>query len=231
MTEQIKIIQADITTLTVDAIVNAANTPLLAPNISTRCPVCRMHVNLCVCAFMPHYDLATKIIIFMQRTEHRIISSTAHYIPKIFKNAEIRIRGGVDKKPMDTSGIINEQTQPMILYPTDDAKVLSAEFVSMIKKPISLIVPDGSWRQTMRIVRRLDPDKKIPRVILPPGPVSNYRLRTSRKMGGVCTFEAIARALGVIEGKEVQEKLEAFFDAMVERVLWTRGRGGCKINN
>jgi DTW domain-containing protein YfiP len=173
---------------------------------------------------MPRFDLKTHILIFMQRTEHRIISSTAHYIPKIFKHAEIRIRGGIDRLPMNTDGIFVEERQPLILYPTENAQVLSEEFVSKIKKPITLIVPDGSWRQTMRIVKRLDPNEKIPRVILPPGPPSNYRLRTSRKEGGVCTFEAIARSLGIIEGKIVQEKLETFFDAMVERVLWTRGR-------
>lgn len=126
---------------------------------------------------------------------------------------------------MNTKGLWNGGAQPLILYPTDDAKVLSTEFVSTIKKPITLIVPDGSWRQTMRIVRRLDPDKKIPRVILPPGPPTNYRLRTSRKEGGVCTFEAVARSVGMIEGKEIQRQLEIFFDEMVRRVMWTRGRG------
>ena len=40
----------------------------------------------------------------------------------------------------------------------------------------------------------------------------------------VCTYEAIARALGVIEGRDVQERLEIFFRKKVDLTLRTRGR-------
>lgn len=194
------------------------------PNIGTRCLCCRMHINLCLCDQMPHFDLKTRIVVFIQRAELKIVSGTAHYIPKIFKNAELRLRGGLDRVPMDMSGLFDQETQPLILYPSDDAKILDESFIASIKKTITLLVPDGSWRQSVRIVRRLDPDKKVPRVILPLGAPSNYRLRHGPRADGVCTFEAIARSIGIIEGEEIQKQLEKFFDEMVRRVMWTRGK-------
>lgn len=134
------------------------------------------------------------------------------------------MRGGLDRVPMDMSGLFDEKTQPLILYPSDGAQVLDESFVASLKKPITLLVPDGSWRQSVRIVRRLDPDKKIPRVILPPLGPSRYRLRHGPRADGVCTFEAIARSIGIIEGEEIQKQLENFFDEMVRRVMWTRGK-------
>jgi len=40
---------------------------------------------------------------------------------------------------------------------------------------------------------------------------------------GLATLEAIARAMGILEGPEVQAALERPFRAMVERTLWSRG--------
>ncbi len=50
-----------------------------------------------------------------------------------------------------------------------------------------------------------------------------YRLRHETRDGGLATIEAIARALGVLEGGHVRSALEKVFRAMVERTLWSRG--------
>jgi hypothetical protein len=41
---------------------------------------------------------------------------------------------------------------------------------------------------------------------------------------GLATFEAIARAFGILESPDVQVALERVFAAMVERTLWARGQ-------
>ena len=50
-----------------------------------------------------------------------------------------------------------------------------------------------------------------------------YRLRSESHPAGLATIEAIARAMGILEGPHVQEALERVFRAMVERTLWVRG--------
>ena len=52
---------------------------------------------------------------------------------------------------------------------------------------------------------------------------SIYRLRSEAHAHGLATIEAIARALAVLEGPEIEAALELPFRAMVERTLWARG--------
>ena len=58
----------------------------------------------------------------------------------------------------------------------------------------------------------------------PGGPKPKYWLRKESKIGGLSTFESVARALGVIEGPETQMQLEEFFKIIAERTLWSRAK-------
>ena len=54
-----------------------------------------------------------------------------------------------------------------------------------------------------------------------------------RPYGGICfdglaTFEAIARALGILEGVGIQHELEKVFTMLVDRLLWARGKKSSK---
>jgi DTW domain-containing protein YfiP len=60
-------------------------------------------------------------------------------------------------------------------------------------------------------------------VILPDLGQTTYRLRTEPREQGLATYEAISRALGILEGPELQAQLDRLFDAMVESTLSTRG--------
>jgi len=40
----------------------------------------------------------------------------------------------------------------------------------------------------------------------------------------VCTLEAIARAIGILESPTAQASLETLMRILVERTLWSRGR-------
>jgi DTW domain-containing protein YfiP len=110
-----------------------------------------------------------------------------------------------------------------LLYPTEDALELTPQTVLDLPEPLVLVVPDGSWGQAKKVATREPSLKGVLRVKIPVGLPSQYRLRFSPHEQNLCTFEAIARALGAIEGVEVQQKLESIFLVMVERILWSRG--------
>lgn len=192
--------------------------------VSSRCLVCRMQMRLCLCDQMPHLNLRTHLTLLMQRKELGIGANTGHFIPKVFQNAEIRFRGTYDKRPLDVSDLFEGGNPVLVLFPHKDAKILDADFVASLKQPARLIVLDGNWRQTGKMFSRVSGLSRAQKVVLPLSEPSSYRLRNSPRPDGVCTFEAVARAMGALEGIEVQKKLEYFFDMMVERVLWTRGK-------
>jgi DTW domain-containing protein YfiP len=119
---------------------------------------------------------------------------------------------------------LNPDARSVVLYPADGATVITPEWVASSPAPIDLLVPDGNWRQAKRALFREPMLQGLPRVCLPPGPPSRFRLRKQIQPGRMATFEAVARALGIIEGREIQAELERIFDIMVERTLWSRGQ-------
>ncbi len=63
----------------------------------------------------------------------------------------------------------------------------------------------------------------IPHVRLPSGSPSEYRLRAQRGDQNLCTLEARARAIGILECRAAQDGLETLLRMLVERTPWSRG--------
>ncbi|HDS16715.1 MAG TPA: DTW domain-containing protein, partial [Proteobacteria bacterium] len=91
-------------------------------------------------------------------------------------------------------------------------------------RTISLVVPDGTWSQSARMGKRLPGIEHAEMVRLPEGRRSEWRIRREVHAYGLSTFEAIARALGIIESTAVQEGMESLFRLMVCNTLTARGR-------
>ena len=122
-----------------------------------------------------------------------------------------------------SDGILAPDREAILLYPTEDAVELTPDWVRDVGKPVTLIVPDGTWGQAAKVAKRELFLKDVPRVKLSPGRASRYALRRGFREGGLATFEAIAMALGVLEGPEVEDRMEQLFDLMVHRTLQSRG--------
>ncbi len=111
----------------------------------------------------------------------------------------------------------------LLLYPADDARVLSSALLAEDKRPVELIVPDGTWGQAKRMAKRIPGLDAVEKVVLPAGSPTEWGLREEPKLDGLATFEAIARALGVLESEAVQLRLETLFRHMVSTVVGIRG--------
>jgi DTW domain-containing protein YfiP len=183
-----------------------------------------MHTNDCICALIPRLELETRVVVVMHYREWSKSTATAPLFALAAPNCEIRIRG-LKEKPFTPEGIVVPDRRCLLLYPSEDARVLSPELIAEDPRPITLVVPDGNWRQAAKIAQREPVLQELERVILPDMGPTRYRLRTEPKHGGLATFEAIARALKMIEGEEVYTALNTVFTEMVERTLATRGRG------
>ena len=180
-----------------------------------------MHAQHCVCPDIQTLDLRTRVTVLMHRRERSKTTSTAHLASLALSNFQIYMRGN-QFEPVPTEVLLDTQWRPLLLFPSDDARQLDATLLAEDTRPIQLIVPDGSWRQAFKVTTRMPELDSVERIVLPPGPPSKYRLRREPKEDGLATYEAIARALGIIEGTRVQHTLERPFDAMVERTLLTR---------
>ena len=186
-----------------------------------------MHVDRCLCAELPRLTTTTRVVLVMHRREVSKTTATGPLALRILVNSELRVHGH-QESPVDLTDLHTGDRRVLALYPSDDARPLDAAFVRADPRPITLVVPDGSWRQASKAARRIPGFDAAERVTLPAGPPSRYRLRREPKDGGLATFEAIARVLGIVESAELQAQLEAAFERMVEETLATRQQAGAR---
>lgn len=179
-----------------------------------------MRQDVCLCALIPRIVTRTRLTLVIHRFEARKPTNSGRLAVDCLVNSEIRLRGNEDEpiEPFEW----DESVQPLLLFPAMDAIPLT-QFANC-PKPISLVVPDGTWRQAFKARARVPGLMHIPCVVLPPGIPTRYRLRTQPNEHSLGTMEAIARALGILEGPHVQHELERVFLALVERTLWLRGK-------
>lgn len=176
-----------------------------------RCAGCRLTPALCLCGELAPIPVRTRVVVLAHRKEIHKSSNTGLLATRMLAGASMIVRGereGV-REPLALEGL-----RRLVLFPAEGARVLEG---SMARDPIALIVPDGNWSQARKMLRRDELTRDAEPVVLPPGPPSRYGLRRNAREGGLCTIEAIARAMGVLESAEVEARLLAVFEAFVDR--------------
>jgi len=178
-----------------------------------------MHGSLCVCALIPRLTTRTGLVLVIHRYEERKPTNTGRLAALCLTESRVLVRGH-EASPGD-SFEPPPGTRPLLLFPHEGARDLR-EFAGS-SEPVTLVVPDGTWRQASRVRQRVRGLEDVPCVTLPAGSPTRYRLRAESHEEGLATMEAVARAFGILEGAAVQAALEQVFAAVVARTLWARG--------
>jgi len=178
--------------------------------------------HLCICQSIPRYILETRLVLVMHRRELSKTTATGPLALEALPNSELRIHGHKDT-PLDFSDLNIPERRTLLLYPGDDVPVLNRSFLDQDGRAVTLVVPDGSWRQAAKMGKRLPGLGHAEMVRLPEGPLTCWGLRKENHSEGLATFEAIARAIGIIESPTVQAGMEELFRLMVQRTLLSRG--------
>ena len=181
-----------------------------------------MHHQLCICEFIPQFNLETRLILVMHRSEYFKSTSTGPLMLEALTNSELRIQGNPHQL-LDFTDLNVADRRTLLLYPGEGVPVLNRSFLEQDNRAISIVVPDGTWSQSARMGKRLPGIEHAEMVRLPEGTKTEWKIRKEVHSYGLSTFEAIARAFGVIESIEVQRSLESLFRLMVQKTLSTRG--------
>jgi len=132
----------------------------------------------------------------------------------------LRIVDMAAENPEPTRAQLRKLEDAWLLYPGPSSGPLGAE------RPQTLIVLDGTWRQTRKMQRRLPELSRFPRFSLPelPQAVSRERLREAPRPGARSTLEAIADALALLDSPECGARLLELHRYFVEQTRRSRGK-------
>ena len=185
-----------------------------------------MRVDLCLCPAIPCYALATRLVLVMHYRELPKTTATGPLALVVLPNSELRIQGYRDQL-LDFGDLHIPERRTLLLFPGDDAPILSRNFLDRDSRPVTLVVPDGTWGQAARMGKRLPGLEHAEMVRLPEGPRTRWGIRRETHPQGLATFEAIARAFGILESPAVQSGMEELFLLMVKRTLQGRTATKC----
>lgn len=186
------------------------------------CEICFLHRTLCICSAIPSLNLKTRVVLIIHSKELKRTTNTGRLALHALENSKMVVRG-LDHEALNLSPLLEESFDSYLLYPSEDAVEMTSVLHRKNPKPIQLLVPDGNWRQASKVSIRHPELKNILRVKISKTNFDTEHLRKEHMAHGYSTLEAIAEALGIIEGDEVRTQLNLLYRAKLEATL--KGRG------
>lgn len=177
---------------------------------------------LCFCNEIKTFECNTKLTVIIHRKEMFLPSNTANLLKRNFPNNVTMITRGAPLDEISEQLSLDPCYHPLFLYPDEQAQELNEDFLNNISKPIQLIIPDGTWRQAKKMKRREPMLDGVTSIKLSGDFKSIYSLRKQKYENGLSTYEATAKALGIIESKELELKMIEQFKIMNDRFFQTR---------
>jgi DTW domain-containing protein len=191
-------------------------TPEGAPG---RCQRCLLLLDFCICELVGEGRASQPAIVIVRHHWEAFKSTgTARLAGLALSN--LRILDFVPENPQPLRAELERLADAWLLYPGG----ITLERVTA--PPQTLLLLDGTWRQTRKMLRRLPEVARLPRLSLSAqttGPKRD-RLRESPHEGARSTFESIADALGALESPASGERLLDLHREFVERTRRSRGQ-------
>jgi DTW domain-containing protein YfiP len=188
----------------------------------TRCRVCGLHQGLCVCANLPTVDLPIELLVIQHNMEKHRPTNTGRLVLHMFKNSRLIPYGGCGE-PLDEAPFRRHGRRYLLLFPRAGSRTLTKEDLTPADgMPVSLVLPDGNWRQGSRIARRNRVLWEMPCLSLPPGKPGAWTIRNSKHPDRLCTAEAAIRVVEILGLRQEAANMNAMMLAINERMLGQR---------
>jgi DTW domain-containing protein YfiP len=168
------------------------------------CPRCQRPQSACICRFAPAVDNEVRLLVLQHPDEQHEVKGTARLLALSLRHCELRVGERFDR-PAD--GLEN-----WLLYPGTDAGRPSQQ-----PAQLRLVLLDGSWRKSRKLLALNPWLQSLPRFNLAPAGASAYALlRKAERAGQLSSLEAAVQALQQTENRPARYgALLAGFEAFV----------------
>jgi DTW domain-containing protein YfiP len=178
------------------------------------CERCWRPKTACYCAHLMPIETKTRLVLLQHPRERYVAIGTARMASLCLPSSELHV--GVDwgGSPALARALSDPGRPPILLYPGKGAIDITR---SPPPGPVTLVVVDGTWAQTKKVVRMNPVLAALPRYAFVPPEPSEYRIRKEPNDSSVATIEALVHALGALEGDAARfEALLSPFRAMID---------------
>ena len=214
------------------------------------CPDCLRAACVCACLQRPGVPLRTavQLLILQHPREQREAKGTARLLHQAVAGSRLLVGEAWPELPAPDAALpgvagvpgVPGQRMPaadppaaawarvrdLLLYPATpgDAALPAPPAVdeAWLAAPgqVRLVVIDGTWRKSRRMLYDSPALQRLPRLALVAPPPSRYRIRRARGECQLCTFEAALHALARLGSTAAQlAPLWAAFDGFVEALI------------
>ncbi|MGP3791708.1 tRNA-uridine aminocarboxypropyltransferase [Pseudomonas sp. B392_1p] len=190
------------------------------------CSQCCRPLAYCLCALVSRLDSRTRVLILQHPSEAGHALNTARLAVLGLENAELRI----GEHFADLADLLADPGyDARLLFPGDEAELPSQQRAE--QRPLLLVVPDGTWRKARKLLYCNPLLEHLPRLTLPEGLESRYRLRKAPKVGALSTLEAITETLNRLEAPRRFDALLRPFEALIDGQIAAMGEGVFQRNH
>ncbi|RBL80640.1 DTW domain-containing protein [Streptomyces cavourensis] len=177
----------------------------------TVCLRCKRPESHCLCALIPSLAPRTRVLVLQHPSEARHALNTARLAVLGLAGARRLVGEYFRPEQWAEPGWASH-----VLFPGEGAQVLQPGCAAARGGPVQLIVPDGTWTHARKLLH-INPElAALPRVMLPAGLTTRYRVRHADIPGALSTIEAVTHALNALEAPHHFDALLRPFEALID---------------
>lgn len=175
------------------------------------CTRCLRPLSHCLCALIPSLECRTRLVVLQHPSEARHALNTARLAVLGLAGARRVVGEYFSEQDWTQPGYA-----PRLLFPGEGAEVLTPGYGRELGMPVQLIAPDGTWGHARKLLHINPRLAALPRVMLPAGLSTRYRVRHADMPGALSTIEAVTHALNAIEAPRNFDALLRPFEALID---------------
>ena len=193
------------------------------------CPHCERPLKACLCAWIAPTANETPLLILQHPLEVRQAKGSARLLQLSLRHGQTQVGERFDQAALQAW--LNpphlEPRQTVLLYPAHaDLPAPSVSACELEPAHTRLVVLDGTWRKSLRMLHINPLLQALPRLALQPDAPSRYLIRKAHRPDQLSTLEASCLALAQLEQAPARyAPLLAAFDAFVAaQTGWRQAR-------
>ena len=202
------------------------------------CDTCLRPLSTCICHWITPTTHAVDVVVLQHPSEehsakgsarllHLSLSRSRMMTGEVFAERELR---AWLLAPFEPDAAANDVKHSILLYPQTTADTAAPPPLApeVLRDPsrLRLIVLDGTWRKSRKLLHLNPLLQQLPRLSLIEVPLSRYLIRKAHRANQLSTLESTCRALGQLESNAARfQPLLNAFDGFVTQHVAQREAG------